>query len=534
MSWNHQPLGALLEQSGYDRAGARDYPVLSITMRQGLVDQSEKFKKRIASQNTANYRVVYKNELVVGFPIDEGVLGFQTKYPAGIVSPAYDIWKLKDRARTHIQYLERYLRSPQARRLYASKMQGAVARRRSLTKSDFLKLEIPFPSLDDQIRIAHLLSKVEGLIAQRKQHLQQLDALLKSVFLEMFGDPVRNEKGWEEKTIGDLIDEVKYGTSSPAKGGQYKYLRMNNITQGGYWDLTDLKYIDVDEKDFEKYCLRKGDLVFNRTNSKELVGKTAVYERDESVIIAGYLIRVRVNQHNNPWFIWGHLNSKYGKTRLFNLCRNIVGMANINAKELQAIPILKPPLPLQTKFATIVEKVEVIKVNYKKSLADLEKLYCALSQKSFKGELDLSRIVLPTKDTESTKEKEWTTSVANEAEPPPTIELPAPNDRTSLSSLEGRKGVIEQWLDSYLGQLGNSVFSSETFMKAAQQRLWELMEDGDPELPDLGVAEYDQLKTWVFEQVGSGKLKQTKNIISINGKRKFGNKVILRARQTRL
>ena len=253
---------------------------------------------------------------------------------------------------------------------------------------------IPLPPLDDQIRIAHLLGKVEGLIAQRKQHPQQLDDLLKSVFLEMFGDPVRNEKGWKLTTIGDLSIEVKYGTSVSAQGGQYKYLRMNNITQDGYWDFRSLKYIDVDDKDFEKYSLRKGDLVFNRTNSKELVGKSAVYDRDEPVVIAGYLIRVRFKDDTNPWFVWGHLNSKLGKNRLFNLCRNIVGMANINAQELKGIPILKPPIELQNQFAVIVEKVEGIKSRYQQSLSDLEVLYGALSQKAFKGELDLSRVFL--------------------------------------------------------------------------------------------------------------------------------------------
>lgn len=188
MSPSKASLGDLLVHSGQHRGGKNDYPVLSITMKQGLVDQADKFKKRVASQDTSNYRVAYRNELVVGFPIDEGVLGFQTKYPAAIVSPAYDIWRLKNEADCHIPYLERYLRSAQARHLYASRMQGAVARRRSLTKADFLQLEIPFPSLHDQIRIAQLLGKVEGLIAQRKQQIQQLGDLLKSVFLEMFGE----------------------------------------------------------------------------------------------------------------------------------------------------------------------------------------------------------------------------------------------------------------------------------------------------------------------------------------------------------
>ncbi len=274
----------------------------------------------------------------------------------------------------------------------------------SISLGDIQGYEIPVPELrDDQIRIAHLLGKVEELIAQRKQHLQQLDDLLKSVFLEMFGDPVRNEKGWEPTTIGDLAIDVKYGTSASAQGGVYKYLRMNNITQNGYWDFGSLKYIDVDDKDLAKYSLQKGDLVFNRTNSKELVGKTAIYDRDETVVIAGYLIRVRFDHRTNPWFIWGHLNSKFGKTRLFNLCRNIVGMANINAQELKAIPILMPPIAIQNQFAVIVEKVEGIKSRYQQSLADLETLYGALSQQAFKGELDLSRVAMPTIQAEEEK-----------------------------------------------------------------------------------------------------------------------------------
>ena len=106
MNWTPKSLGEILEQSGRHRAGDQDFPVLSITMKHGLVDQADKFKKRVASSDTSNYRVAYTNELVVGFPIDEGVLGFQTKYPAGIVSPAYDIWKLRSEVDSHIPYLD--------------------------------------------------------------------------------------------------------------------------------------------------------------------------------------------------------------------------------------------------------------------------------------------------------------------------------------------------------------------------------------------------------------------------------------------
>ena len=264
----------------------------------------------------------------------------------------------------------------------------------AITQTTLKRLEVPLPPLDDQIRIATLLSKVENLIFRRREQLKQLDELLKSVFLGMFGDPVRNEKGWERVTIRDLISEAKYGTSKSAEGGQYKYLRMNNISTNGFWDFTSLKYIDIDNYEVNKYSLVRNDLVFNRTNSKELVGKTAVYSSDEKVIIAGYLIRVRTKPEANPWYIWGYLNSKAGKLRLFNLCRNIVGMANINAQELQDIPILKPPIDLQNQFAAIVAKVEALRGWYTQSLTNMESLYGTLSKKAFKGELDLSRVLI--------------------------------------------------------------------------------------------------------------------------------------------
>lgn len=261
------------------------------------------------------------------------------------------------------------------------------------------RIPIPYkdniPDFTAQAKIINLLSRVEKLIETRKSNIKQLDTLVKSTFIEIFGDPVKNEMDWEPAAISDLVDEVKYGTSSSAQGGKQKYLRMNNIDYNGYWDFSDLKYIDVNEKDYDKYSIRKDDLVFNRTNSKELVGKTAVFDQDEEMIIAGYLIRVRTNVDNNPWYIWGYLNSYIGKEKLFNLCRSIVGMANINAQELQKIKVHKTPLELQNKFEKIVKRILVLKEKYQHNLTELENLYGSISQKAFKGELDLSKVELP-------------------------------------------------------------------------------------------------------------------------------------------
>lgn len=259
-----------------------------------------------------------------------------------------------------------------------------------------IKIPIPYkenkPDLEAQVKIAKLLNRVERMVRTRKDNIDYLDSLVKSIFIQLFGDPSKNEKNWEPTSIGDLVDDVKYGTSAFSDGDKFKYLRMNNIDTNGYWDFSNLKRIDVNEKDYEKYVVRKGDLIFNRTNSKELVGKTAVFDQDEEMIIAGYLIRIRTNAENNPWYIWGYLNSYVGKEKLFNLCRSIVGMANINAQELQKIKVHKTPLDLQNKFEKAVKRVLALKEKYQQNLTELENLYGALSQKAFKGGLDLSRV----------------------------------------------------------------------------------------------------------------------------------------------
>ena len=224
--------------------------------------------------------------------------------------------------------------------------------------------------------------------AEIEKILEKYDQLAQSVFLEMFGDPVRNNKRFEICTVRDLVREVKYGTSAKAADiGKYPYLRMNNITYGGYWDFSNLKYINIAEKDRIKYLVKKGDLLFNRTNSKELVGKTGVYNLDKEMAIAGYLIRVRVNSLSNPYYLWGYLNSKHGKLTLENMCKNIVGMANINAQELQDIKVLKPPINLQNHFAEIIKQIEIQKQFTEKSLKKSEELFQSLLQRTFRGEI---------------------------------------------------------------------------------------------------------------------------------------------------
>lgn len=250
------------------------------------------------------------------------------------------------------------------------------------------EIKIPLPPLEEQKKIVAILDNADKIRQINKGLIKKYDELSQSLFIDMFGDPVTNPMGWDIVTIRDLISEAKYGTSSKAvENGKYTYLRMNNITYNGYMNYSNLKYIDVSDAEKHKYIVKKGDILFNRTNSKELVGKTGIISIDKEMIIAGYLIRVRTNEFANPYYIWAHLNSKWGKLILNNMCKSIVGMANINAQELQNIKILKAPIELQEEFAKRIKEIEKQKAIAEESLSKSEDLFNALMQKAFKGEL---------------------------------------------------------------------------------------------------------------------------------------------------
>ena len=206
----------------------------------------------------------------------------------------------------------------------------------------------------------------------------------KSRFVEMFGEPILNPKGWDMATIGDIVTEVKYGTSRPAvDGGKYPYLRMNNLTYDGHLDLTDLKRIDIPDNEIEKCIVRKGDVLFNRTNSVELVGKTCVFDESEDMVIAGYIIRVRLKPVMLPIVLSRFMNTDALKKKLRDMAKGAVNQANINAQELKSINMYLPPLALQQQFAAFVEQTDKSKLAVKQVLEKAETLKKALMQEYF-------------------------------------------------------------------------------------------------------------------------------------------------------
>lgn len=380
----------------------------------------------------------------------------------------------------------------------------------AISLGDIQRYEIPVPEQrDDQIRIAHLLGKVEGLITQRKQQLEQFDDLLKSVFLEMFGDPVRNEKGWDTGSLssyGSFKNGLNFGKGE--SGSTVRYLGVGDFkSKATLDDIDGLGFIELNELPAADYFLQDGDLLFVRSNgNRELVGRCmAVYPGTQKVTYSGFCIRYRINDSALQATYIAHLFRSAAFRRVLFHGGQGANIQNINQQTLSGLPIPVPVEGLQKQFAAIVERVEGLKSRYQKSLSDLEAIYGALIQQAFKGKLDLSRVPLPGVQPEEER------TVASEplrapAEQGLAIHLPdTDNLVAALESADARKGVIAQWLEAYRGQLVRTPFSVQDFMAAAQTRLTDLHPDNDFV---LGANDYEQVKAWVFKALAAGTLTQ--------------------------
>ena len=279
---------------------------------------------------------------------------------------------------------EEYLRFAMMKVLKEIERRTAFVTVKHLSAKELNKLQLVVPDLSTQNKVAEILSRLEKIIGLRRQELKRLDDLIKARFVEMFGDPILNPKGWEMVAVGDIVTDVRYGTSKPAvEGGKYPYLRMNNLTSDGHLDLKDLKYIDISDDEIEKCVVRKGDVLFNRTNSIELVGKTAVFDLPEDMVIAGYIIRVRLNEKLLPEIFSQYMNLEAIKSILRGMAKGAVNQANINAQELQSIKVYIPSIELQNQFVEMKEQVDKSKVAIQKALDKTQMLFDSLMQEYF-------------------------------------------------------------------------------------------------------------------------------------------------------
>ena len=347
-------LGEVISKAKVERCGNRSFPVYSMTMHDGIVEQSGRFKKTIASRDTSSYKVVKKNQLVVGFPIDEGVIYVQNHDQPGIMSPAYNVWDF-DSDRILPAYLEFALHSPQSMAYYAEKMRGTTARRRTLTGDALKNMSVPVPSIEDQYAVVKTLNCIKSQLAATHQMLDKLDHLVKSRFVEMFSG-VDQTRPLEKLIIPKT--RISYGIVQPGPEGtgDMGILRPVDIVDGRLC-LKGIKRID--RKIGDSY--RRTELTGNEILTV-VRGATGQTVRSEANCIGMNVTRgIAVIRYDpsliDPDYLVSYMNSDDGQRYIADHTQGAT-LQQINIADLKAMPIPAPSLKSQQRFAAFAAQVD--------------------------------------------------------------------------------------------------------------------------------------------------------------------------------
>jgi len=212
----------------------------------------------------------------------------------------------------------------------------------NLKPQEYLKMEIPLPPLKIQkrivARIEELFEKIDKAKELREKALEETEQIFQSALQKVFD---KTGKKYNLKLLKEVLTQIQYGISKKMNeiGEGYKILRMDNIVNGRI-DVKNIKYVKIEKNEFLKYKLEKGDILFNRVNSFELVGKTGIFDLEGDYTFASYLIRLRVNPNFlTPYFLNYFFNSPQTQDKLRFIARRAVQQANINAKEVSSLSI---------------------------------------------------------------------------------------------------------------------------------------------------------------------------------------------------
>ena len=263
-----------------------------------------------------------------------------------------------------------------------------------ISKRYLQKIRIAIPNDENiQKKIVAILDKAEKLKGWRREADELTDELLKSTFLEMFGDPVKNPMRWELKNLGE-IGEVRSGLTLNSqrranKENLFPYLRVANVYRNKL-DINDIKYIHTSDSEFERFVLKNNDvLIVEGHGNIEEIGRAAIWNgKISNCLHQNHLIRVRLNNGKlNPYFLSYFLNS-YGNHGYFSTkSRTTSGLNTISTNKVRKAKVPLPPIFIQEQFADFYNKVEKIKVFQVQSIQHIEDLFGVLTQKAFQGDL---------------------------------------------------------------------------------------------------------------------------------------------------
>jgi type I restriction enzyme S subunit len=290
------------------------------------------------------------------------------------------------------RYLYHIFRTSYFRHLGQMRMTGSAGQKRVPAK--FLStFDIPLPPLAEQKRIAAILDKADELRSKRRSAIAELDSLTQAIFLEMFGDLLRNTKNWDESvTLGNVADIASGITKGRKTNGkaihEVPYLAVINV-QDKILKLSTVKTIEATVDEIERYKLKKDDLLLTEGGDPDKLGRGTLWNEELPICIhQNHIFRVRLTTDKiHPFFLNWLIGSNRGKQYFLQSAKQTTGIATINMAQLRNFPLLIPPIAEQRKFVEQLRSLKQAEGYQTSSLSHLDSLFSSLQQRAFSGEL---------------------------------------------------------------------------------------------------------------------------------------------------
>ena len=352
-------LGDYIEEYSVRNKKGEDIPVYSVTNTQGFC--KDYFGKEVASKDKKTYKIVPRGCFAFNpSRINVGSVDWQRNEERVIVSPLYNVFSVSEQLDQ--QYLYYYLKSDFALQRIRAVATGSV--RDNLKLAMLYEFPIELPEITEQRIIVDKLDRVKQIISLREKEVQALDDLIKARFVEMFGDPVANPKGWETYQLNDCLKWIDNGKSfvcsDKPRGGDYPaVLKLSAATYGDYRPEENKALLD--ENQFvEGAEVHAGDLLFTRKNTPELVGMAAyVHETPERLMMPDLIFRLVTNDRMNPVFLWQLINCKEFRPIIQGISGGSAkSMSNISKERLGRINVICPPRQIQDQLVPFAHQVD--------------------------------------------------------------------------------------------------------------------------------------------------------------------------------
>jgi type I restriction enzyme S subunit len=332
-------------------------------MKQSVIDDATDYISVAAVENSATSIVPVGSILAV---VRSGILAHS--FPlAQVAKPMAFNQDIKALIPTSDQlapdYLFWFLRSQSANVVSRGVKKGATVHS---VQSGFIEnLKVPMHSVAEQRRLVELVARAEGIVRLRREAQQKAAEVIPAIFIDMFGDPAANPKGWPVRPLSEVAEVIsgvaKGRKLADGEGVELPYMRVANV-KDGYLDLSEVKSIEIKRSEVEKLLIRPGDLLMTEGGDPDKLGRAALWSGElEACVHQNHVFKVRANRARvSPMYLRSLAGSAYGKAYFLSVAKKTTGIASINKTQLSAFPVLLPPVGQQAEFDERARAVEAI------------------------------------------------------------------------------------------------------------------------------------------------------------------------------